>query len=63
MANHNISIRLNANLDKDGQTYYVGFAEGPLTIDLKDGAAFLVFISDKGEETLQIGNMDHKKKR
>ena len=63
MATHNLRIELKPNIDKDGQTYYVGFLEGPVSINCKDGVTFLVFIADKGEETLQIANMDSKKKK
>jgi len=59
MAN-NISINLKARTDKDGQTFYVGKIEAPVLIDCKKGAVFLIFVSDKGEEQLQIALMDKK---
>lgn len=58
MSNKNLSIDLTARKDVDGNIFYVGKLEFPGTINLKDGAVFLVFISDKGNEQLQIGPME-----
>lgn len=60
MSNKNISIDLKARKDVDGQTFYVGKIKAPALIDCKDGVVFLVFVSDKGEEQLQIACMDNK---
>lgn len=60
MANNNLSIDLHPRKDADGNTFYVAKLEFPGTIELKDGAVFLVFISDQGNEQLQIGIMDKK---
>lgn len=62
MSNKNVVIDLKARKDVDGQTFYVGKVEAPVLIDCKDGAVFLVFISDKGEEQLQIALMDNKER-
>jgi hypothetical protein len=59
--NKNVVIDLKAKRDVDGKTFYVGKIEAPILIDCREGAVFLVFISDKGEEQLQIALMDHKK--
>lgn len=59
MAN-NLIINLKARKDIDGQTFYVGKLESPVLIDCEKGAVFLVFVSDKGEEQLQIAPMDKK---
>lgn len=61
MSNKNITIDLKARKDVDGQTFYVGKVEAPVLIDCSNGAVFLVFVSDKGEEQLQIAPMDNKK--
>jgi hypothetical protein len=62
MSNKNVVIDLKARKDVDGQTFYVGKVEAPVLIDCSDGAVFLVFISDKGEEQLQIAPMDKKER-
>jgi hypothetical protein len=60
MSNKNVTIDLKARKDIDGQTFYVGKIKAPVLIDCKDGAVFLVFVSDKGGEQLQIALMDNK---
>lgn len=60
MSNKNIVIDLKARKDVDGQTFYVGKVKAPVLIDCHQGAVFLVFISDKGDEQLQIAVMDNK---
>jgi len=62
MSNKNITIDLKARKDVDGRTFYVGKVEAPVFIDCTPGAVFLVFVSDKGEEQLQIALMDKKDK-
>lgn len=60
MSNKNLTIDLKARKDIDGQVFYVGKVEAPVLIDCSEGAVFLVFVSDKGEEQLQIAPMDKK---
>jgi len=60
MSNKNLIVGLKARKDVDGQTFYVGKLQFPGNINLKEGAVFLVFVSDKGEEQLQIALMDKK---
>lgn len=60
MSNKNVTIDLKARKDIDGRTFYVGKVEAPVFIDCTRGAVFLVFVSDKGEEQLQIALMDKK---
>lgn len=60
MSNKNLTIDLKARKDVDGQVFYVGKLEGPFLIDCSEGAVFLIFVSDKGEEQLQIAPMDNK---
>lgn len=60
MSNKNLTIDLKARKDIDGQVFYVGKIESPVLIDCSKGAVFLVFVSDKGEEQLQIAPMDKK---
>lgn len=60
MSNKNIVIDLKSRKDVDGQTFYVGKIKAPVLIDCRPGAVFLVFVSDKGDEQLQIALMDDK---
>ena len=60
MSNKNITLDLKAKVDKDGRVYYIAKVQAPVLIDCKEGAAFLVFVSDPGDEQLQIAPMDKK---
>lgn len=60
MSNKNLTIDLKARKDVDGRTFYVGKIKGPVLIDCSQGAVFLVFISDHGDERLQVAQMDNK---
>lgn len=60
MSNKNVTIDLKARKDKDGMIFYVGKLKAPVLIDCSQGAVFLVFISDHGDEQLQIALMDNK---
>lgn len=60
MSNKNVTIDLKARKDKDGMIFYVGKIKAPVLIDCSMGAVFLVFVSDQGEEQLQIALMDNK---
>lgn len=60
MSNKNIVIDLKSRKDIDGQIFYVGKIKAPVLIDCRPGAVFLVFVSDKGDEQLQIALMDDK---
>ena len=60
MANKNLVIDLKSRKDVDGQKFYVGKIKAPVMIDCSEGAVFLVFVSDVGDEQLQIALMDKK---
>lgn len=60
MSNKNVTVDLKARKDMDGQVFYVGKIKAPILIDCSLGAVFLVFVSDKGDEQLQIALMDNK---
>lgn len=60
MSNKNVTIDLKARKDRDGQSFYVGKIKAPVLIDCSQGAVFLIFVSDKGDEQLQIALMDNK---
>lgn len=59
MSNKNIIIDLKAKKDVDNRVFYVGKIKAPVLIDCSEGAVFLLFVSDKGEEQLQIALMDN----
>lgn len=60
MSNKNLTIDLKARKDKDGMVFYVGKIEAPVLIDCSKGVVFLIFVSDKGDEQLQVALMDNK---
>ena len=62
MSNKNLTIDLKARKDRDGQTFYVGKLEFPGNIDCRGGVAFLIYVSDTGEEQLQIASINKKDK-
>ena len=60
MANKNLVIDLKARKDSDGCIFFVGKIKAPVLIDCSEGAVFLIFVSDSGEEQLRIALMDKK---
>lgn len=60
MSNKNLTIDLKARKDKDEMIFYVGKIEAPVLIDCTKGVVFLIFVSDQGDEQLQIAPMDNK---
>ena len=60
MSQKNIILDLKTRKDADGKTFYVAKIKAPVFIDCSQGATFLIFVSDKGEEQLQIAPMDNK---
>lgn len=58
MSSSNLCIDLHARKDSEGNVYYVGKLKMDCLLNCKDGVAFLVFVSDKGNEQLQISSMD-----
>lgn len=60
MSTANLTIKLNSNQDRDGKTYYVGKLKFDGSISFKDGVTFLLFISDEGDEQLQLAPMIQK---
>jgi len=60
MANNNLTLDLKSRKDKDGNTFYVAKLKGPFSIDCKDGLVLLVFVSDLGDEQIQLTSMDTK---
>ena len=63
MSNKNVTIKLKSKRDRDGQTIYFGKMEAPVLIDCREGVTFLVFVSDQGDEQLQIALMNSKKSK
>ncbi len=60
MSSKNLTVDLKARHDKDGNVFYVGKIKSPILIDCSEGASFLIFVSDRGEEEMQIAPMDDK---
>jgi hypothetical protein len=60
MSNKNLVIDLKARKDIDGRTFYIGKLKCPVSIDCSQGVVFLVFVSDSGDEVIQIAPMDRK---
>lgn len=62
MSNYNLTTKLVERKDQDGKIYYLAKLKFPGNIDFTDGVTFFAFISDKGEEQLQITEMNEKTK-
>lgn len=60
MSNSNLKVDLYPRKDKDKNVYYVGKLRFNGNITFKDGMAFLIFVSDEGNEQLQLAPMDSK---
>lgn len=54
----NLKIELDPREDKEGQIYYLGKVKTPIDINCRKGITFLVFLSEEGEEELQIAPLD-----
>lgn len=63
MATEKLTIPLTASQDRHGKKYYIGRLQFPGDIDLREGALFWVFVSEEGNEELQIGCMDPEKEK
>jgi hypothetical protein len=58
MSNKNLRIDLEPREDSKGNIYYIGRLQVPLTIDFTQGLAILVFLSESGDEELQLAMND-----
>ncbi len=58
MSSKNIVIDLRPRPDRDGKIIYIGKVKAPVLIDCSLGVTFLIFVSDSGDEQLQIALMD-----
>lgn len=63
MASEKLTIPLTATQDRNGKKYYIGRVQFPGTLEFKEGAVFWVFVSEEGNEELQIGVMDPERER
>jgi len=59
----NLTVDLDKTLDKNGKKYFIGKLKFPGEIDCRDGVTFLIFVSEEGEEELQISVMEKKEKK
>ncbi len=53
-----IKISLDKREDQYGKIFYIGKIKAPITIDCEKGVALLVFLSEEGNEELQICNLE-----
>jgi len=60
---HNLNIELSPRTDSAGKTYYVGKIKVDALLNMGNGVTFLVFVSDEGEEQLQIAPFNDRKER
>ncbi len=60
MSNSNLKVDLYPRQDVDKNTYYVGKLKFKGNVNFQDGVTFLIFVSDRGNEQLQIAPMDSK---
>lgn len=51
---NNLTIPLEPREDKKGNMFYIGRLETPISIDFTNGLTLLVFLSESGDEELQI---------
>jgi hypothetical protein len=58
MVTHNLKIDLEPREDKDENIYYLGRLKFPGRICLSEGVTFLVFLSEDGNEELQLAIND-----
>lgn len=54
MNRSNLTVDLEPRDDKKGNIYYIGRLKAPVSIDLTNGITLLVFLSESGDEELQI---------
>lgn len=55
---NNMSIPLNIREDRNGKPYHIGRIQFPGSIDCTNGVAILIFVSEDGEEEMQIGGLE-----
>lgn len=60
-ANGRINIDLHIHRDRNGKTFYIGEAIGPITMNMKRGVFFTVFLNQPGAEVLQIARLAVRK--
>lgn len=58
MINNHLKIELNPREDKNKQIFYLGRLRYPGIIDCTKGVTFLIFLSEDGDEELQIAPID-----
>lgn len=58
MNNSNLTVDLEPRSDKKGNIYYIGRLKAPVSLDFTSGITLLVFLSESGDEELQIAVND-----
>lgn len=59
-ADGRIRIDLHSVKDSHGNTFYVGEAQGPAILPLRNGLFFTIFTAREGYEELQVSRLVHK---
>jgi hypothetical protein len=60
MSNSNLKIDLYERKDRNKKIFYVGKLKGDFNLNFSKGVSFLIFVSDNGDEQLQIAPMDSR---
>lgn len=55
-------VDLNRLQDQHDYDYFVGKLQFPGTLNFEMGASFMIFVSERDRETLQISPIDHRKR-
>lgn len=63
MSEGKIKIDLDSRIDSFGNKYYLAKVEAPILIDCREGAAFMIFTSQEGEEEMHICLLGKKQER
>lgn len=58
MNKSNLTVDLEPRSDKKENVYYIGRLKAPVSIDFSSGVTLLIFLSESGDEELQIAVND-----
>lgn len=58
MSNNHLIVDISPREDKYKQIFYLGKLRFPGVIDCNDGVTFLIFVSESGDEQIQIAPID-----
>ena len=55
----NMKVELHPREDKNGSMFHLGKLQFPGSINCSDGVTFLIFLSEDGEEELQVATINN----